>query len=819
MTRLIDTNLKRFKRILASINALDYREKVSSDILERASLLRQQVRSSCQSDKEYAPIPDRVYRQIIPEAFALVRAVVKQEFGWTVFENQMLAAMAMLEGRIVELDTGEGKTLAAVFVAFIQSLTGRGVHVLTFNDYLARRDAAWMGPLYLRLGVSVAAIGQTMDLEQRRQAYLADVTYVTAKEAGFDYLRRFLAVRPEDLIQRPFSCAIVDEADSILIDEARIPLVLAGGDESLGTLDPALFRLVAVMRPGQHFNLDEHSQHVLLTESGVDWLEKRLGLENLYDPAHVDRLTQIRLILQAVHLLRRDVDYIVRDGRVDLVDEFTGRVIQDRQWPEGLHEAVEIKEGLSGHARGRMLNRITLHDFIAQYPVLCGMTGTAASASAELMQFYHLAVTRIPPHLPCRRIDQPDRIYTRRVDKEAAILAEITQRHQTGQPILLGTASVEESERLATQAHSQGLVCEVLNARHDDLEAEIIARAGQEGAITISTNMAGRGVDIRLGEPHGRGLYVIGTCRHRSLRIDRQLRGRAGRQGDPGESCFFISLQDELIEQYQIRSVLPPEYQNVPDHADGPILDRRVQEAVDHTQRVVEGQLFQQREALTRYSRLVDEQRSLIYKLHQGILTGEKVMTVWQNSQDERVAACLERLARAVSQSGRADDGQSLDRPASGPQAPRSAGKYQLPPVLQQAQQQAAAILLGQSWSEYLEWVDQLLDHVSLMRTGPNDPYTTFNRQIIDAYEHLLDTLEKDLLELCLQLKVVDGQINLAAAGLMMPPSTRTYLIDDGGDVLDQAYGVSMLVAAAMNPSLALLALAARKWQQREKRS
>jgi len=273
MSRLIETNLKRYKRLLAGVDSLDYHEKLASELLERADRLRQMVRAVNPPAEVFRPVPDRIVRQIIPEAFALVRAVVRQEFGWTVFESQMLAALAMLEGRIVELDTGEGKTLAAVFVAFIQSLTGRGVHVLTFNDYLARRDAAWMGPLYRRLGVRVAAINQATEQAQRREAYLADVTYLTAKEAGFDYLRRFLAIKPEDLIQRPFAHAIVDEADSILIDEARIPLVLAGGDEGQGTLDPALFRLVAAMLAGLHFNLDEHSQHVLLTESGVDWLE------------------------------------------------------------------------------------------------------------------------------------------------------------------------------------------------------------------------------------------------------------------------------------------------------------------------------------------------------------------------------------------------------------------------------------------------------------------------------------------------------------------------------------------------------------------
>ena len=794
MRRLVETNLRRYRGLLNQVLELDYQEKLSSDLLGRANTLRDLVRAGDSRGQEFFAMPEQLLKKIIPEAFALVRAAVRQEFGWTVFESQLLAALAMLEGRVVELDTGEGKTLAAVLVAFVQSLPGRGVHVLTFNDYLAKRDAAWMGPLYHRLGVGVAAISQTAQPEQRRLAYLADVTYMTAKEAGFDYLRSFLAARKEDFVMRPFACAIVDEADSILIDEARIPLVLAGGDEGQGTLDPALYRLVAALRPKQHFFLDEHGDHVLLTESGVDWLEKHMGLENLYDPANIGKLAQIHLILQAGNLLKRDVDYIVRDGRIDLVDEFTGRVIQNRQWPDGLHEAVEIKEGLSGRTRGRILNRITLHDFLSLYPVLCGMTGTAVSAASELRQFYGLGVTRVPPHLPCRRLDRPDRIYARRSDKEAAILTEIDRRHQAGQPVLVGTASVEESETLAARVRAGGLACTVLNARLDEHEAEIIALAGQDGAITLSTNMAGRGVDIRLGRPQGPGLFVLGTSRHRSIRIDRQLRGRAGRQGDPGESCFFISLQDDLIEQYQIRDVLPPEYKNPADQTAGPIEDECVREAVNHTQRVVEGQLFQQREALTRYSRLVEEQRSLIYRLHQDILTGKKEITVWQDSDDAEIAACLARLAGDLAD----------DDPGS--------------TILRQVQQQAAAILLSQSWADYLEWVDQLMDHVSLMRTGPNDPFTTFNKQIIAAYEHLLDTFETDLLDLCRHLLVVGGHIDLAGAGVKTPPSTRTYLIDDGSDTLDNTFGVNALVAAAMNPGLAMLAMAARQWKKRQKK-
>lgn len=788
----VETNLKRYRPVLNRITQLDYRSASEAVIRDHMVALKIQASQLRQRDNRSGKaVP--VLAQLVPETFALVSAAVHQELGWTTHENQLLAAIAMQQGQIVELDTGEGKTLVAVYVAVLQALAGQSVHVLTFNDYLAGRDARWMEPVYRRLGLQVAAVHQEMDLEQRRQAYQADVTYVTAKEAGFDYLRGFLAIHKEESAQQPFNCAIVDEADSILIDEARIPLVLAGSTDDAAAIDPALLKLVKAMQPGRHFRLDDSADHVMITEEGAIWLERRLGLKNLYEPDGASYLFQIRQMLSALHLLQRDVDYIVRDGRIELVDEFTGRVIKNRQWPDGLHEAVEIKEGLSAHTRGSILNRITLRDFCGLYSFLCGMTGTAVSAASEFQMFYGLGVTRIEPNVPCRRVDHPDLIFPLLSDKEQALLHEIAARHQTGQPILIGTASVAESERLAGLVKEQGLICDVLNARHDATEAEIIARAGRTGAITISTNMAGRGVDIRLEQRDGPGLLVIGTNRHRSIRIDRQLRGRAGRQGDPGESQFFLSLQDDLVERYQIRDVLPPAWQDLSrlkaspsGTGSGPIIDARVRLAMDHTQRVVEGQLFQQRQNLLRYSVLVEEQRQRIYKLRFDLLTGNKLLSVWQDSIDPHRINKYQQLVQATSQE-----------------------------AVSQAQQQAACILLNQGWSDYLDFVDQLLDHVSLMQNGPNDPLTTFHRQIIDAYTHLLDTLEVDLQEKLDTLTAQDGRINLEAAGITQPPATRTYLIDDGSDSLDQIIGVSSLVAAAVNPGAFLVALLGR-WRQKQ---
>ena len=391
--RYVETKLQPYERILRQIKALDYSAAGTVEIEKRLAELRIATRTG---PGEPDAVSSRLNR-LLPETFAILSAVVRQEFGWTVFDSQLLAAVAMHNGRVAELDTGEGKTLTAVFVACLHALAGEQVHVLTFNDYLAERDAAWMGPLYRRFGLRVASVRQGMTLSARREAYQADVTYLTAKEAGFDYLRGFLAASPDECVQTPFKFAIVDEADSLLIDEARIPLVIAGGQGGPGAIDPALFKLVSRLEQGRHFHLDEYGDHVLLTEAGMTWLEHHLAVNNLYDEDNSVLQAQVSLILQAVHLLKRDVDYIVRDGSIQLVDEFTGRVIRDRQWPEGLHEAVEIKEGLVGHSRGRILSRITLLDFLALYPGICGMTGTARSAAAELQHFYGLRVTRIPP--------------------------------------------------------------------------------------------------------------------------------------------------------------------------------------------------------------------------------------------------------------------------------------------------------------------------------------------------------------------------------------------------------------------------------------
>ena len=473
-----------------------------------------------------------------------------------------MAAIALDRGHVVEMQTGEGKTLAAVMPASLHALAGQGVHILTFNDYLARRDAEWMGPIYRRLGLSVGFVQQDMTPEERRRAYLADVTYVTGKEAGFDHLRDLLATDPRDLVHRPFHFALVDEADSLLIDEARIPLVIAGSVGRESSSSPRLAAVVAGLTPGIHFDADEYGRDVELTEAGCEQVERVLGCGSLHHAGNYGVLTELNCALHARVLLRRDVDYIVRDGRIGVIDEFTGRIVTDRHWPDGLQAALEAKEGIERQPDGRILGSITLQHFLRGYPRLCGMTGTAQTAALELRQLYGLEVVVIPTHRPMIRVDQPDLVFTHREAKEKAVVDEIRRVHASDRPVLVGTLTVEESERLAARLRSAGVACQILNAKHDEMEARVVAGAGAVGAVTISTNMAGRGTDIRLGgedeADHERvaalgGLYVIGTNRHESARVDLQLRGRAGRQGDPGESRFFVSLEDDLLVRYGSR--------------------------------------------------------------------------------------------------------------------------------------------------------------------------------------------------------------------------------------------------------------------------
>src|SRR5450432_3966824 len=563
-------------------------------------------------ETELVTLDDEALRRALTEAddlldvVAAVAVVAARVLNLRMFDVQLQGALALARGRIAEMQTGEGKTLACTPAVAWYARAGHGVHVMTVNDYLARRDARWMGGIYEFLGLSVGCIQQTMGTADRRRAYACDITYATANEIGFDSLRDQISLGLDQQVHRPFHCAVIDEADSILIDEARIPLILAGGEAGEEVFARRVDPIVRRFQRGPHFTLDEYGRNIALADEGIRAVESVLGCGNLFAERNLPLYTTVHNAIHAHFLLRRDVDYVVKDGAIESVDEFKGRIVQDRRWPAGLHTAIEAKEALPFRRQGRVLGAMTLQNLVALYPEVCGMTGTAATQAEEFRAFYKLDVEVIPTNRPVIRLDEPAVVFPSKRAKEQAVVEEIRRVHATGQPILVGTASVEESERLsAALAHiPSGIPHSVLNARNEEAEAGIIAGAGARGAVTISTNMAGRGVDIQLGEGAAElgGLYVIGMNRHESRRIDNQLRGRAGRQGDPGRSRFFISREDDLLVKYGIR-------------------DAALGHDAESIQRLVEGQNLEIRRFLAKYETVIEGQRQWIQERRQTALT------------------------------------------------------------------------------------------------------------------------------------------------------------------------------------------------------
>jgi preprotein translocase subunit SecA len=731
----------------------ELRDISDEDILRRSQNLHGRVRAG----------EDRVAVRVA--VFALAREAARRVLGERPFDEQIVAGLALDAGHVVEMQTGEGKTLAAVMPATLNAFTDRGVHILTFNDYLARRDAEWMGPVYRQLGLSVAYVQQGMSPRERRAAYRADITYVTAKEAGFDDLRDLLAMNVDDLVHRPFHFALVDEADSLMIDEARVPLVIAGSVEDEAGRSPRLAGLAASLSPGVHFDTDEYGRDIELTDAGVEQVEQILNCGALHSPENIALLTELNCALHARVLLRRDVDYIVRNGRIEIVDEFTGRVVADRHWPDGLQAALEAKEGLERQPDGRILGSMTLQRFFRGYPRLSGMTGTAQDAADELHQLYGLDVVVIPTHRPTVRIDQPDVVFSHRDTKDRAVVAEIQRSHARGRPVLVGTSTVTESERLAAQLRSRNVPCEVLNAKNDAEEAAIVARAGALGAVTISTNMAGRGTDVRLGGEREfdrervaalGGLYVIGTNRHESRRVDLQLRGRAGRQGDPGESRFFVSLEDDLLVRYGIPGVIPARFLQ---KFDAPIESPIVMREVARAQRIVDGQNFEIRRTLARYAAVVEQQHDQLAERRSAILTGDAPPGVWARAPEQRAA-----LVAAVGA-----------------------------PAVDIAERTITLACIDRAWRDHLELCADVREGIHLVRLGGQDPLTVFTSQAIQAFSGIEDAIEEAVLAALAKVRTVDNRIDVTSAGIRTPSATWTYLVND--DPFESRIG-SMLTGA-----------------------
>jgi preprotein translocase subunit SecA len=565
---------------------------------------------------------------LLPEAFAVVREVSRRTLGMRPFDEQIMGGIVLHEGKIAEMKTGEGKTLAATMPVYLNALEGKGVHVVTVNDYLARRDAAWMGEIYTFLGLEVGLIQESMDFAERKIAYHSDVTYGTNAQFGFDYLRDNIATSPDQLVQRELNFGIVDEVDSILVDEARTPLIISGMPETAADVYYRFAAIVPRLKSGEDYEVDEKKQQVAPTESGVEKVEKALGIENLYDDVNTNLVNHLNQALRAQTLFHKDDEYIVTDGQVYIVDEFTGRVLEGRRYSEGLHQAIEAKEGVEIKEENQTVATITIQNFFRMYDKLSGMTGTAATEADEFMHTYKMEVVSIPTHKEMIRDDKDDLVYKTEKSKHKAVVEDIVERNKQGQPILVGTVSVDVSERLSALLGRRGIQHNVLNAKQHEREAEIIAEAGERGAVTIATNMAGRGTDIKLGEgvPELGGLYVLGTERHEARRIDNQLRGRSGRQGDPGESRFYLSFEDELLRLFggqRMQGII----ERIGLEEEVPIEAGMISNSVRRAQEQVESRNFQIRKRILEYDDVLNKQREVIYAIRRDILMGEDVDT------------------------------------------------------------------------------------------------------------------------------------------------------------------------------------------------
>jgi len=628
-----ERELKKIYPLVQHINSLEARMKALTDDQLRAQtgLFKERIERGQPLD------------ELLPEAFAVVREASVRTLKMRHFDVQLIGGVVLHQGKIAEMKTGEGKTLAATLPVYLNALTGRGVHVVTVNDYLARRDTEWMGVIYRFLGLSVGTVVHGLDDTERQAAYNSDITYGTNNEFGFDYLRDNMKYFKDELVQRDLHYAIVDEVDSILIDEARTPLIISGPAEKSTSLYYRLNSVVPKLKRDRDYTVDEKSRTVVLSEEGVARVEQILKIDNLYDPRNIEILHHLNQALKAHTLFKRDVDYIVKNGQVIIVDEFTGRLMPGRRYSEGLHQALEAKEGVKIESENQTLASITFQNYFRMYEKLAGMTGTADTEAAEFKKIYNLDVVVIPTNKPMIRIDYPDVVYKTKAEKFDAVLDEIERLHSKGRPVLVGTISIDTSEMLSKALKKRGIKHSVLNAKNHEKEAEIVAKAGQKGNVTISTNMAGRGTDIVLGEGVKElgGLHILGTERHESRRIDNQLRGRAGRQGDEGSSQFFLSLEDDLLRIFggeRITSIM--EKLGLEDGQ--PIEHRMISKAIENAQRKVEAQNFEIRKQLLDFDDVMNQQRDIIYKQRREALSGESL----KPTIVEMIRECADKIVK-----------------------------------------------------------------------------------------------------------------------------------------------------------------------------
>jgi len=701
----------------------------------------------------------RSLNEMLPEVFAMVREAGKRTLDMRHFDVQMIGGMVLHQGKIAEMKTGEGKTLVATLPAVLNALSGKGVHLITVNDYLARRDAAWMSAIYNYLGLTVGTIVHGLTDEERQEAYGSHITYGTNNEFGFDYLRDNMKFYKEHLVQRELNFAIVDEVDSILIDEARTPLIISGPAEESTAQYSRVSALIPMLKRDAHFTLDEKARTVLLTDDGVARVEEIFKIDNLYDQANISLQHHVLQGLRAHHLYARDVDYIVKDDQVVIVDEFTGRLMPGRRYSDGLHQSLEAKEGVKVESENQTLASITFQNYFRMYNTLSGMTGTADTEAVEFKQIYGLEVAVIPTHRPMVRIDHPDVIYKTQGEKFAAITQDLKELHKKGQPVLVGTISIEKSELLSGMLKKAGVPHEVLNAKQHEREAQIVAEAGHKGRVTIATNMAGRGTDIKLGEGVKElgGLFILGTERHESRRIDNQLRGRSGRQGDPGMSRFYLALDDDLMRLFgsdRLTSIM----ERLGMQEGEAIENRMVSKAIENAQRRVEGHNFEIRKQLLDFDNVMNQQREVIYSRRRHYMAAENP----QDSFLEFVDDLLDDIYDPLTFSKQGPDQETIDITkarledvfnlrwdfdAGVPtkQELRDAIVGRFEGLKAAAPEHYAEILryflleaLDKHWKEHLLNMDHLRDGIGLRGYGQKDPKQEYKREGFELFQGLL---------------------------------------------------------------------------------
>ena len=721
---------------------------------------------------------------MLPEAFAVVREASRRVLGMRHFDVQMIGGICLHEGKIAEMRTGEGKTLVATLPVYLNALEGKGVHMVTVNDYLARRDSEWMGRVYRFLGLSVGLIAHDMDFPERKLAYASDVTFGTNNEFGFDYLRDNMVIHPQQMVQRDLHYAIVDEVDSILVDEARTPLIISGPGQKSTDMYAVMARAVAQLKEGEDYKLDEKQKTVAPSDEAVLKVERIVGIKNLYAPENLELSHCFTAALRAKALMKRDRDYVVRDDEIIIVDEFTGRLMVGRRYSDGLHQAIEAKEGVKIQRESQTLASITFQNYFRMYDKLGGMTGTAKTEEDEFLKIYKLPVVVVPTNRPVQRVDDPDAIYKTKRAKYRAVGQAVEEIHKTGQPILIGTTSITQSEELSAILKKHGVEHNVLNAKYHEKEAEIIKDAGQRGAVTIATNMAGRGTDIQLGDGVQElgGLYILGTERHESRRIDNQLRGRAGRQGDPGRSKFYLSLEDDLLRLFASDNIASIMDRLGMDEND-PIEHKLITRSIERAQKKVEARNFDIRKHVLEYDDVMNQQREVIYAERRKILRGEDLKENIFFMLDKIIESEMDQYANAKlypeewTLDGLIEDAEKIYAPEGKlkKEELEAMSRDELEETLRKTAHDAYAAreqLFGEEnmrelekvvmlrvvdnhWMEHLDRMDMLREGINLRAYGQRNPLVEYKIEALDMFEAMEAAIQNDIAKLMYRVSIV----------------------------------------------------------------